>query len=98
MGGGEEKLKDFALAVVNEVTSLLATAPVQPLVFQDAIHEGPAGTHARALLRAAVDRAGENPQRLGVALETAMGLHHRVERPFARVAERRMPDVMGETD
>ena len=39
---------------------------------------------------------GDHPQRLRVVVEAAMGLEAFIERPLAGMAERGMPDVMGQ--
>ena len=39
---------------------------------------------------------GDDPQRLGVVVEAAMGLQAVVQRPLAGMAERRMAEVMGQ--
>jgi len=75
------------------VIFLLLDFAEERLVFQDPVHERPAGVHAA--VGTEEDRR-EDSQGLGIALESAKGTHEPVQGPFAGVAEGRVPDVVRE--
>ena len=96
-GVSKQKREQRRLLVVDEMVRLALAPGVEPLVLEHAVEQRPARAHPpAAAVGVAVDRAREDAQRLRVALEPAVLLHQRVEHPLARVAERRMADVVRE--
>ncbi len=98
IGGPEAEFEQRRLVVVDEMVGVGAAVPVKPLVFQHAIEQRARRAHPAPALSLTINGARQDAQRLRVALEAAVLRHQPVQDPLARVAERRMADIVGKAD